>query len=51
MATGHYCGGDRLYGDPGILYVCREGRVPELEEVCARGCTVAPPGTDDFCTE
>jgi hypothetical protein len=48
---GYYCGGDKLYGDASILYICRSNRVPALRERCAGACIVAPSGTDDYCAE
>ena len=44
---GHYCGGDKVDGDPQTLYVCRdlEGVSPVL---CPNGCLVRP-GNDDIC--
>lgn len=49
--TGHYCGGDKLYGDPQILYTCNAGGVPELNEVCENACVVAAAGSDDYCRD
>lgn len=46
---GHYCGGDRLRGDPSLLYTCNASGVPLLRERCTAGCVVAPAGDDDYC--
>lgn len=46
---GSYCGGDRLDGDPRILYRCVAGGAGTLLERCANGCRVMPAGTDDAC--
>lgn len=44
---GHYCGGDKLDGDPQTLYVCMAGAgVAPVR--CAAGCAVRP-GDDDAC--
>lgn len=45
---GRYCGGDKLDGDPQTLYTCQAG-VGTSPVVCADGCVVGPPGTDDAC--
>jgi hypothetical protein len=45
---GAYCGGDKLDGDPNVLYRCASG-APALIEPCAKGCRVMPAGTDDEC--
>jgi hypothetical protein len=46
---GHYCGNDKLVGDPNTLYVCVADAAPRVLERCEAGCVVAPPGTDDYC--
>lgn len=43
-----YCGGDKLAGDPGVLYQCNAGGVPLARGRCANGCTTRP-GKDDQC--
>jgi hypothetical protein len=42
-----YCGGDKLDGDPGTLYTCRNGAGASPER-CAVTCEVRP-GLDDLC--
>lgn len=43
-----YCGGDKLAGDPGVLYVCNGGGVPFARGRCALECVVNPDN-DDAC--
>lgn len=43
-----YCGGDKLAGDPQVLYQCNTGGVPLARGRCAAGCTTRP-GKDDQC--
>ncbi len=45
---GNYCGGDKLDGDPQVLYRCTGG-VGTNPRTCLDGCIVNPPGTDDRC--
>lgn len=45
---GEYCGGDKVDGDPQVLYRC-SGGVGVPIRTCANGCVVAPPGEDDYC--
>jgi hypothetical protein len=47
-AGGHYCGGDRVAGDPDTLYECNVGGVPLARGACLHGCAVRP-GDDDTC--
>ena len=47
VTGGHYCGGDKLDGDPGTLYVCSAG-VGTSPMRCPNGCAVVP-GSDDMC--
>ncbi len=42
-----YCGGDKLDGDPQVLYRC-SGGVGINPRLCADGCIVRP-GDDDIC--
>ena len=42
-----YCGGDKLDGDPGTLYVCMAG-AGTAPTPCPRGCVVRS-GDDDVC--
>jgi hypothetical protein len=48
---GFYCGGDKLDGDPGILYRCGTGGTPVVAERCAKGCQVEKSGSDDACVK
>lgn len=48
VAGGHYCGGDKVAGDPDTLYTCNGGGVPLARGVCAAGCVVRPTD-DDVC--
>lgn len=49
VVNGQYCGGDKLDGDPNVLYRCaRNGNHPIIER-CALGCIIGPPATDDYC--
>ena len=48
--SGDYCGGDKVSnGDPDTLYTCDGPGSPTASRACDNGCTVAPPGTDDYC--
>jgi hypothetical protein len=49
VVTGTYCGGDKLDGDPRILYRCAASGVHAIVERCANGCVVAAEGKDDAC--
>jgi hypothetical protein len=42
-----YCGGDKLDGDPQVLYRC-SGGIGTNPRLCANGCVVNP-GDDDEC--
>jgi len=46
---GHYCGNDKVPGDPSTLYLCVADADARVIEKCEAGCVVAPPGTDDYC--
>lgn len=46
--TGKYCGGDKVAGDPQTLYTCAQGAGTQ-PMVCANGCVIEAPGTDDHC--
>lgn len=48
VAGSFYCGGDRLAGDPGVLYVCNAGGVPFARGRCASECVVNV-SNDDAC--
>lgn len=47
MEGGAYCGGDKLDGDPQVLYRCTAGAGTN-PRTCADGCIVNP-GLDDRC--
>ena len=51
QVNGRYCGGDKLDGDPAVLYRCGSGGTAIEIERCARGCQVAPAGSDDACVK
>ena len=48
VAGAFYCGGDKLAGDPGVLYKCNAGGVPLARGRCALECVVNV-GNDDAC--
>ena len=48
---GFYCGGDKLDGDPGVLYTCATGGTAVEKERCAKGCQIAKSGQDDACVK
>jgi len=48
VAGGHYCGGDKLAGDPMTVYTCNAGGVPLARGRCAFGC-ITRPAADDQC--
>ena len=48
VAGSFYCGGDKLAGDPDVLYECNAGGVPLAQRRCPDGCAVNP-GDDDAC--
>ena len=48
-AGAFYCGGDKLAGDPQVLYQCNAGGVPLARGRCLAGCTTRP-GKDDQCS-
>ncbi len=45
---GHYCGGDKVTGDPSTLYRCDGGSTGTPLRHCASGCAVNP-GRNDSC--
>jgi hypothetical protein len=50
VAGGAYCGGDKVNGDPNVLYKCgADGFATTVQQACVNGCVVAPAGQDDFC--
>jgi hypothetical protein len=48
MDGGLYCGGDKLAGDPNVLYRCNGTAAPTPRGMCPNGCQVQP-GQDDTC--
>ena len=48
QAGSFYCGGDKLAGDPGVLYLCTGGGVPTARGRCALECIVNTQN-DDAC--
>lgn len=46
---GNYCGGDKLDGDPTVLYRCQAGGEATILSRCAKECRIMPAGTDDQC--
>ena len=50
VVGGFYCGGDKVNGDPAVLYKCTgTGFTASVSKRCANGCFVAPAGQDDRC--
>jgi hypothetical protein len=49
VVGGTYCGGDKINGDPDVLYRCGSNDAITIVERCANGCQVNPPGQDDDC--
>lgn len=50
VSGGTYCGGDKVNGDPDVLYKCgADGFATTVQQQCANGCMVAPAGQDDYC--
>lgn len=45
---GYYCGGDKVTGNPNVLYRCTGGNDGNVVRTCASGCRVNA-GTDDDC--
>lgn len=45
---GWFCGGDRVDGDPNVLYRCADQGL-YIESVCSAGCAVDPDGIADRC--
>jgi hypothetical protein len=48
VVGGHYCGGDKLTGDPQTLYVCQSSGQPTVFMHCANACKIVT-GNDDVC--
>lgn len=47
--NGRYCGGDKVNGDPDVLYRCGTGGSVSVHERCKARCVVADAGFDDYC--
>lgn len=47
-AGGAYCGGDKINGEPDVLYRCGAGGTTTVLERCKNGCSVKT-GLDDAC--
>jgi hypothetical protein len=49
--SGDYCGGDKVTdGNKSTLYHCTgPSTKATVVRVCASGCAIAPPGSDDYC--
>lgn len=47
---GTYCGGDKINGDPDVLYTCGDGGSTSVNKRCPKGCTVKPSPMNDVCT-
>jgi len=43
-----YCGGDKLAGDPSLLYTCQANGTGVLAQTCANGCAIVA-GHPDRC--
>ena len=48
-ATGHYCGGNGVGGDPNVLYECRDMVLHEVERCEFGACSWQPAGIPDRC--
>lgn len=48
VVGGRYCGGDKVNGDPNVLYRCNAGGALSVVTRCARGCQINP-NDDDAC--
>jgi hypothetical protein len=48
VIPGRYCGGDKLPGDPQVLYRCDGTQMPPVVMSCQSGCQIRP-GDDDEC--
>lgn len=46
--NGTYCGGDKVNGDPDVLYKCLTGGGVSVVQRCTKGCQVNP-NDDDAC--
>ena len=48
FAGGSYCGGDKVNGDPDVLYRCgADGKTISVIRRCASGCRINPNDDDD----
>lgn len=48
QSGGYYCGGDKVTGNPNVLYECTGGSSGTVSRVCADGCKINS-GSDDAC--
>lgn len=48
VVSGTYCGGDKVNGDPEVLYRCNAGATISVVKRCASGCRVNA-NDDDAC--
>lgn len=48
FVTGRYCGGDKVNGDPNVLYRCNDGGAPSVIQRCPNGCQINK-NDDDAC--
>jgi len=49
VVGGDYCGGDKINGEPDVLYDCGPSGAISVIRRCVKGCIVSPPGKDDLC--
>jgi hypothetical protein len=49
VANGDYCGGDKVNGEPDVLYDCGADGTATMIMRCPNGCFVAPAGQNDKC--
>ncbi|HEX5063098.1 MAG TPA: hypothetical protein VFV99_27170 [Kofleriaceae bacterium] len=47
IAGSFYCGGDKVAGDPDVLYQCNGGGVPLARGTCINGCSIMPADNDE----
>lgn len=48
VVNGTYCGGDKVNGDPNVLYRCNSGNTISVVRRCANGCQINK-NDDDTC--
>ncbi|MBX3196896.1 MAG: hypothetical protein KF894_01965 [Labilithrix sp.] len=49
VTGGSYCGGDKLDGDPDVLYRCAASGAHTVIRRCGPGSCLVQPGRDDRC--